>query len=228
GPQELGQVVNSFGGTSTTVDPNLKTPYTDEFDVSYDRQFWGESAFRVAYVRKMEKNLYTTINTARIGAYTVPTPKTVNIQGFDPGVIGSQTFALNDIPASLKGVVTNVIANIPDALGGSTWTYDTVEIAFTKRFGAGLFLNANFDYQWRSDLRQAASNSGAPSPSNSALNSDPIGVVTGAGSMYFAQVYPAVGALQKTTTWDTKVSARYQFKYDIGLAATYSGQSGWP
>jgi hypothetical protein len=228
GPQELGQVVNSFGGTSTTVDPNLKTPYTDEFDVSYDRQFWGESAFRVAYVRKMEKNLYTTINTARIGAYTVPTPVTVKIQGFDTGVTGSQTFALNDIPASLKGVVTNVIANIPDALGGSTWTYDTVQFAFNKRFGAGLFLNANFDYQWRSDLRQAASNSGAPSPSNSALNSDPIGVVTGAGSMYFAQVYPAVGPLQKTTTWDAKLSARYQFKYDIGLAGTYSSQSGWP
>jgi hypothetical protein len=231
GPSELGQVVNSFGGTSTTVDPNLKNSYTDEFDVSYDRQFWGESAIRVAYVRKIEKNLYTTINTARIGAYTVPTPVTVNIQNFSTNgavTTGPQNLTLFDIPATLKGVVTNEITNIPDSLGGSSWTYDTVEVAFNKRFGSALFVNASFDYQWRDDLRQAATNSGAPSPSNSNLNSDPIGIVGAGGSMYFAQVFPTVGPLQKTTTWDTHVSARYEFKYDIGAAVNYSGQSGWP
>ena len=72
GTGELGAVVSSFGGASTTVDPNLKLAYADEIDLSYDRQFWGQSAVRVAYVRKMEKNLYTTINTPRIGQYTVP------------------------------------------------------------------------------------------------------------------------------------------------------------
>ena len=228
GPQELGQVVNSFGGTSTIVDPNLKNSYTDEFDLSYDRQFWGESAFRIAYVRKMEKNLYTTINTSRIGQYTVPTPLTVNIQNFGTGVVGPQTFNVFDIPSSLKGVVANQITNIPDSLGGSSWTYDTLEFAVNKRFGTGLFVNGSFDYQWRKDLRQAANNSGSPSPSNSNLNSDPIGIVGAGGSMYFAQVFPTVSALQKTTTWDAHVSARYEFKYDIGAAVNYSGQSGWP
>jgi hypothetical protein len=231
GPQELGQVVNSFGGTSTTVDANLKNSYTDEFDLSFDRQFWGESAFRVAYVRKMEKNLYTTINTARIGQYTIPVSVTVpivNYNGSTGSTAGSQTFTVFDIPASLKGVVTNQITNIPDSLGGSEWTYDTMELAFNKRFGSGLFVNTSFDYQWRNDLRQAASNSGAPSPSNSALNSDPIGTVGAGGSMYFAQVFPTVSALQKTTTWDAHVSARYQFPWDIGAAVNYSAQAGWP
>jgi Carboxypeptidase regulatory-like domain/TonB dependent receptor len=235
GLQELGRtasgaldVKNSFGGAGTVVDPNLKNSYTDEFDLSYDRQFWGESAFRVAFVRKIEKNLYTTINTARIGAYTVPTSVTVNIQNFGTGVVGPQTFTLFDIPSSLKGVVTNTITNIPDSLGGSSWTYDTVELAFNKRFRTGLFLNASYDYQWRKDLRQAANNSGAPSPSNSNLNSDPIAVVGAAGSMYFAQVFPAVAPLQRTSTWDAHVSARYEFKYAIGAAVNYSGQSGWP
>ena len=231
GTQELGQVVNSFGGTSTTVDPNLKNSYTDEFDLSYDRQLWGEAAFRVAYVRKMEKNLYTTINTARIGQYTVPVTVNVPIINYNGGagnVVGNQTLTVFDIPSSLKGVVTNEITNIPDSLGGSSWTYDTLELAFNKRFGAGLFVNTSFDYQWRNDLRQAASNSGAPSPSNSNLNSDPISTVGAAGSMYFAQVFPTVSALQKTTTWDAHVSARYQFKWDIGAAVNYSGQSGWP
>jgi len=231
GPGEIGNVVNSFGGTSTTVDPNLKNAYTDEFDLSVDRQFWGEGAVRVAYVRKMEKNLYTTINTARIGQYTVATPVTAQIQNFSTNgtvTTGPQPFTLFDIPSSLAGVVTNQITNIPDSLGGSSWTYDTLEFAVNKRFGSGLFVNASYDYQWRKDLRQAANNSGSPSPSNSNLNSDPIGTVGAGGSMYFAQVFPSVGALQKTTTWDAHLSARYEFKYDIGVAVNYSGQSGWP
>jgi hypothetical protein len=238
GIQELGRtasgaldVKNSFGGTSTTVDPNLKNSYTDEFDLSYDRQFWGESAFRVAYVRKMEKNLYTTINTSRIGQYTVPVTVNVPITNYNGGtgtVVGTQPFNLSDLPSSLKGVVTNQITNIPDSLGGSTWTYDTLEFAINKRFGTGLFVNASYDYQWRNDLRQAANNSGSPSPSNSNLSSDPIGVVSPGGSVYFAQVFPAVGPLQKTTTWDAHLSARYEFKYEIGAAVNYSGQSGWP
>ena len=110
--------------------------------------------------------------------------------------------------------------NIPDSLGGSSWTYDTMELAFNKRFGAGLFLNSSFDYQWRKDLR-------SPSASNSNLSSDPIGTVGGAGSIFFAQVY-SVAPLQSTTTWIGHVSARYQFKYDVGLAVNYSTQSGWP
>jgi hypothetical protein len=231
GPQELGQVVNAVGGTSTKVDPNLKNSYTDEFDLSYDRQVWGEGAFRIAYVRKMEKNLYTTINAARIGQYTVPINVNVPIINYNGGtgtVVGSQQYTVFDIPSALKGVVQNEITNIPASLGGSEWTYDTMELAFNKRFGTGLFLNTSFDYQWRDDLRQAASNSGAPSPSNSNLNSDPIGIVGAAGSMYFAQVYPTLSPLQKTTTWDAHVSARYLFKYDIGVAVNYSAQAGWP
>jgi hypothetical protein len=180
----------------------------------------------------MEKTPHTTINTARIGQYTVPVTVNVpivNYNGTSTGaVVGNQALTVFDIPSNLKGVVTNQITNIPDSLGGSSWTYDTLEVAFNKRFGAGLFVNTSFDYQWRNDLRQAATNSGAPSPSNSNLNSDPIGTVGAAGSMYFAQVFPTVSALQKTTTWDAHVSARYQFKWDIGAAVNYSGQSGWP
>ncbi|HEX3703296.1 MAG TPA: hypothetical protein VHU82_08205, partial [Vicinamibacterales bacterium] len=238
GPQELGRtatgaldVKNAFGGTSTTVDPNLKNAYTDEFDLSFDRQFWGEGALRIAYVRKVEKNLYTTINTARIGQYTVPMNVTVPIINYNGGTgtaAGSQSLTVYDIPSSLAGVVNNVITNIPDSLGGSSWNYDTLEFAVNKRFGTGLFVNASYDYQWREDLRAAANNSGAPAPTNATTSSDPIGIVGGAGSMYFAQVFPGVSPLQKTTTWDAHLSARYEFKYDIGAAVNFSSQSGWP
>jgi hypothetical protein len=221
GLAELGTRVAATGGASTKLDPNLKNSYADEIDLSYDRQFWGESAFRIAYVRKMDRNLYTTVNTARIGQYTVPVVKPVDVQDTVNGITSpQQSFTVFDIPASLKGVVNNLIMNIPDSLGGSSWTYDTIELAFNKRFGAGLFLNSNFDYQWRKDLRN-------PSASNSNLSSDPIGTIGGAGTIFFAQVY-STSPLQSTTVWDAKASARYQFKYEIGVAANYSAQAGWP
>src|SRR5262249_37859982 len=75
---------------------------------------------------------------------------------------------------------------------------------------------------------RAASNSGSPTPSNSPLNSDPIDVVPPGSSIYFAQVYPAVAALQKTTTWAAHISGRYELPYQIGLGVNYSNQSGWP
>ena len=220
GSAELGALVGSFGGTSTTIDPNLKTPYTDEIDVSFDRQFWGESSARVAYVRKMSRNDFATINAARIDQYTVATPVNVTLRSFDGGVAGTQVYTLDDIPTSLKGVVRNVIMNIPGDGGDSN--YDTLSFAFNKRFGKGLFVNTSFDYQWRDELRQAASSSGGPASSNSPLSSDPIPV-----GFYF-NAYPNVPARQKTTVWSAHVSARYQFKYDIGVAANYNGQAGWP
>jgi hypothetical protein len=168
----------------------------------------------------MERNLYTTINVPRIGQYTVPTTVNVNVQDVVNTTPVVTPFTVFDIPSSLKGIVNNLIMNIPDSLGGSSWTYDTIELAFNKRFGAGLFLNSNFDYQWRKDLRN-------PAASNSNLSSDPIGTIGGAGTIFFAQAY-STSPLQSTTVWDAKASARYQFKYEIGVAANYSAQAGWP
>ena len=56
GPSELGLLTSSSGGTSTTIDPNMRKPYADEFDLSGERQFWGEASVRVAYVRKNTHN----------------------------------------------------------------------------------------------------------------------------------------------------------------------------
>jgi len=227
GPAELGQVFSSVGGTSTKIDPDLKTPYADEIDLSFDRQFWGEAAFRVAYVRKMVRNLYVAVNQSLIGQFTVPFQTTVNLQQFTTSgaqVVGQQTFNLVDIPAGVNKN-NNVIMNIPDALGGSSNNYDTLSFAFNKRFGKGLFINTSYDYQWRKDLRNPGA--GGAGNSNSVLNSDPISTIGVGSSAMFFQVNPAIDPLQKTKVWSAHVSARYNFPFDIGLAVNYSGQAGW-
>ena len=203
----------SAGGATTTVDPNLKVPYADEIEASFDRQFWGSASARVAYVRKMIKHDYANLNVARIGQYTVPITVPVTIRSFDGGVAGVQNFQVYDIPGPIAP--RNQLTNIPDSMGGGDYTYDTVQFAMTKRFARGLFLNASLDLQKRSDLR-------SPSTSNDPLNADPIGIGT------FLNANPNVSNRQKTSTWATHVQARYVFKYDVGVAVNYSGQSGWP
>ena len=216
GPPELGLLTSSSGGTSTTVDPNMRKPYADEFDLSVERQFWGESSVRVAYVRKNTHNEFGTIDRAREGRFTVPTAVTVNTADFVNGTTGRTTYNLMDIPAGLSP--NNVIENLPDG----SYKYDTLQFAFNKRFGSGLFIQSSFDYQWRDELRGgSATNTTTISPTTSPLNSDPLPIG------YFQNVNPAVSNRQQSTNWQGRLIARYVFKYDIGVATNFRAQSGY-
>ncbi|HEX7136857.1 MAG TPA: carboxypeptidase regulatory-like domain-containing protein, partial [Vicinamibacterales bacterium] len=218
GPQELtGNVINSVGGTTTTIDPNMKKPYADEYDVSVEHQFWRESSIRVAYVRKQTANEYATLNLARVGRYTVPVVVPVNVQSYGQATGTIVNYNLLDLPD--KPTARNEVTNIPDG----SYKYDTLQFAFNKRFRTGLFIQASYDYQWRNELRGNGSftNTNTIAPTTSPLNSDPIGVG------YYMDVNPAVGNRQKTTNWQGRAIARYEFKYDIGFAANLRAQSGF-
>src|SRR6185436_18775697 len=108
------------------------------------------------------------------------------------------------------------------------YKYDTLQFAFNKRFGSGLFIQSSFDYQWRDELRGGAPTSAATSqstttmtPSTSPLDSDPLRIG------YFQNVYPLVSNRQESTNWQGRAIARYVFKYDIGVATNLRVQSGY-
>ncbi|MDE3154544.1 MAG: TonB-dependent receptor [Acidobacteriota bacterium] len=214
GPQELGTLVATSGSVTTTLDQNIKVPYTDEFDLSYQRQFWQEASFTIAYVRKMERNNFTTYNAAWDGQFTVPLTVPVTLVNYPGTVQGVQDFNLMDVPTSLKGVIQNTIANIPASVGGGSFNYDTLELTLNKRFPNGLFLDSSFDYQWRDELRQ---NFAVTNP----FSSDPLGV------NYFQNVYPAVSNRQKSTNWQAHVSGFYRLPYEIGVGLNVQVQSGF-
>ncbi|MDQ3419438.1 MAG: TonB-dependent receptor [Acidobacteriota bacterium] len=214
GRHELNTLIQTTGGTSTTVDPDLKNPYTDEFNVSYERQFWGESSVRTAYVRKQVRDEFATRVQARDGQYTIPVQRTVDIRGFDTGITGQQTFTLYDIPAGLS--TRNIVATIPDGQG--RYDFDTIQLAFSKRFRRGLFIQSSVDYQWRDELRNASN------PSTSPLQADPINTTFYQNSA----AYPEVGNRQKNTNWTYRLLGRYEFPYEIGFAGNVRLQSGWP
>jgi hypothetical protein len=211
GPAELGAERLRIGGASTTVNEDLDTPYTDEISASFEHQFWGESSTRFTYVRKMQRKFvpfyYTPYVPAWYGRLTVPTRVVVDD--------GGEAFTLNDIPASLAGSSAALFDNIPD----SNFDYDTIEVAFNKRFGSQFFMQSSFDYQWRDELRSAdIDNWGTTSP----LSTDPIGV------NYFLDPNPAVSNRQETTMYHLTAMGRYVFKHDVGVALNYRFQSGFP
>jgi hypothetical protein len=130
-------------------------------------------------------------------------------------VISGTTYNLLDVPNSLAGATDTEYSNYPD----SDFTYDTIEVAFTKRFGSKLYFQASGDYQWRDELRSAdQADLGGTSP----LTTDPI------------QVFPQLsvnanaGNRQKTTMYHAQLAGRYTFPYDVGIGVNYRFQSGFP
>jgi hypothetical protein len=218
GPQELGTLVDESGGVSTRLDANLKVPHTDEFDLSYQRQFWGQSSWRIAYVRKMSRNTFssTAINLAREGQFTVPVSVDVPLTSYKDTIpASSQTFTVYDIPDALAGQVDNVIMTRPGSVDNGAANYDTVELAFNKRFAKGLFLDSSFDWTRSDDLRNNSS-------SNSPLTqSDPIS--TG----YYQNVFPTVSNRQVTSSWEFHLSSRYELPHQVGIGANFQLQNGW-
>lgn len=169
---------------------------------------------RVAYVRKQTRDEFTTFNVLREGQFTVPRTVTVNEQDFVNGVTGPITVTVFDIPDNLRGQVQNVVANIPESVGGGDYDYDTIQLGFNKRFPGGLFIQSSFDYQWRDELRE---NGASTSP----LNSDPLGIT------FFQNVNPAVSNRQESTNWQARLLGRYVFPYELGVSANVRAQSGW-
>lgn len=218
GPHELGALLGTAGGSSTTLDPNLRTPYADEFNVSFQQQFWGETSAQVGYVRKMTRDEFTTINAARIGQYSVPTTVNVNLSDFVNGATGRTTLNVFDIPASLRGVVVNQVTNIPDTVGGGDNNFDTITFGLNKRFPNGLFFQSSFDYQWRDELRRGDSASTSP------LTADPINTGYNANGESFR----VVTNRQDNTSWSARLLGRYVFPLDIGFGTNVRMQSGWP
>ncbi len=209
GPQELGALRFRVGGADAPVDPKTRTPYTEEFSGTVEHQFWGESSVRFTFVRKNSKDFmpfyYNPFVPAWLGKVTVPTRQTVN----------GEVFNLLDIPASLADDSNALYTNIPD----SDFHYDTMEFAFQKRFNQRFFVQTSADYQWRNELRSAdIDNWGSTSP----LSADPIGV------NYFVNVNPAAPNRQKTTTYHAQLLGRYTFPFEIGFAANFRYQSGFP
>jgi hypothetical protein len=122
------------------------------------------------------------------------------------------TLHLRTVPAGAP-VSDTRIAQAP---GDTDGNYDTIQFAFNRRFSQNFFANANFDYQWRHELRSPAVVSTSP------LVADPIDYA------WDPEYNRDVSAVQDSTYWSFKAGTRYEAGRQVGLAGTIRVQSGFP
>ena len=98
-----------FGGTSTHIDPNMSRPYSDEFNVTFEKQVWRDLRVSAAYYYRTKKNLVGLKNLAQPTSDYSPIT-TLNGQPITNGVTGQPLtlFTLNTAPPSPNILLTNI------------------------------------------------------------------------------------------------------------------------
>lgn len=216
GSGELGAFVTGGGGAGgVSIDDNIDPAYVDEFSFSVEHELMVNTGARFSYVRKQTRNNWwgsgtpSTVNLARDTGFlteSVSLPCTGC-----PGDFNGTTLNLRTLP---DGAPLNdlLITNAP----GSDGNYDTIQFAFNRRFSESLFFNANFDYQWREEMKNPEFESTSP------LDTDPLSV------SWNAEYNRDVARIQNSTNWGFKAASRYEAGHGIGLAGTLRVQSGYP
>jgi hypothetical protein len=189
-PGEAGQLLRRFGGPNSAIDPHLKRPYADEFNVGAELYLSSKFFTSLRLFRRDEKNRIAVTNVGvPFGAYQ-PVPI------IDPGP--------DSIPGSFDDQLLTVYSQNPSTFGQDQ--YLLTNPRGLRMMNQGLVATAGA--KWR-DLTGHASfmavkSHGATNPGNSVLENDPgvIGAlfqdpntaINAAGRIYFDRAY--VGKIQ--------------------------------
>ena len=216
GPNELGGLVARLESGANAVNSELEASYTDEFNLSFEREIVTDASVRLSYVRKSLKDIFGLWNRAQelplrtsgvpCGDASFPCPPSPSV-GF---------LSLIRVPSSAAFAQEQIYDTFPEGEAD----YDVVQLAAERRFDGIFFVRGSFDYQWREEVRQASAESLSPS------TSDPIRVSSGGGA-FFQNHHRDVSLLQKTADWQARLLARYQFPLEVGLSVSLRHQSGW-
>ena len=203
GPQELGALSQLGRRHDDDGRPEHEEAIRGRIRRSVERQFWGESSIRVAYVRKQTSNEFATIEPRALRPVT-PCRSPINMPDSATAATATRPgFNLMDIPDGRRRC-----NNVIDQHARRQLQVRHAAVRVQQAVRHGLFIQA------ASTTSGATSCAAAPpasanstetlsAPSTSPLNSDPITVG------YFQNVYPTVANRQKSTNWQGRAIARY-------------------
>jgi outer membrane receptor protein involved in Fe transport len=204
GAHELGELVFEVGGGTDVVESDMKPSFSDELNISLEHELAADTSLRASYVRKELKHVIGRFNRAEVRALAEnPVPCGDAIFPCPPDPFTEKPLNLVRLPPDVPFDVA--FDNFP----GADYTYDTIQVAFSRRFTGRFFVQGNFDYQWREEVSQGT------------------GVNTGGGN-FSANYHPDVPYLQNSTSWQGKLLARYVLPHDLAIATNLRYQSGWP
>ena len=125
-------------GTTTTIDPNFKRPYTDEYSFGVDRELMANFKLSAAYTYRREKNLQASANPDNPYATT---PTSAIDPGID-GVIGTSDDGTYSFFQRISAANRTLITNDPKVVQ----SYKGLEITLTKRLSNRWQMLAGYTY----------------------------------------------------------------------------------
>jgi hypothetical protein len=121
-------LLSSFGGTSTHIDPHMRRPYSDEISVSYEKQIWRDLRISASYYYRAKKNLVGLKNLAATPSDYTPITM-LNGQPIVNSVTG-QPMTLYNLNRALVGKSNVLLTNLPQLDDNA---YHGVEFDAVKR-----------------------------------------------------------------------------------------------
>ena len=165
-PGEMGPLLMAFGGPYSSIDPALRRPYADEFNVGAEASLPGRTLARAWFFRRDEKNRIASVDTG------VPSSDFVPVRILDPGPDG--------VPGTFDDQTLTVYAQQPASLGQDRYLLTNPPGLRTLAEGIVAETGSQWrDYGFHASF-MAVKSYGPANPGNSPLENDP-GVI---GSLY--------------------------------------------
>jgi len=187
------------------VDENLKNPYADQISIGLERELLPDFSIGTTFIYKNQKNTIGYTNTA--GIYE-------QVQRVSPD--NGKTYTVwNQLN---PGVEDHLLTN-PEGWGQ---TYTGLLFTLTKRYSQRWMLNASFTLSKAEGLNLSSIATGGYSSSQSLV------WYTGKFGTDPNDLINAKGPLNLDRRWALKVSAAYNFPFDILASMNLTYQQGRP
>jgi Carboxypeptidase regulatory-like domain/TonB dependent receptor len=198
----------AFGGTSTHIDPHMSRPYSDEFNVTYEKQVWRDLRVSAAYYYRTKKNLVGLKNLAQPTLNYTPIT-TLNGQPITNGVTGQPLtlFNLNTAPPNPNILLTNISELNDNA-------YHGIEFDAVKRMSSHWQLLAGFTVQRQKGVFCC------PGFSDDALSDD--------FNDPNRDINRRNNYLNNDATYVFKVDSSYELPWKFGTSVNFQHYTGFP
>jgi hypothetical protein len=149
---EFGQnrAVSGVGGVSTSIDPNIKDPYTDSMSFWFEREVANNLGFRAGYTFRTDRNNSEAVELNRV--YSL---YTLERSFADPGVDGivgnaddGPNFTWYDIPGQAPASRTET-RTVAEELADDA----AIDFTLTKRMSNRWSFVTSYYYNWDRDVR---------------------------------------------------------------------------
>ncbi|MDQ6894172.1 MAG: carboxypeptidase regulatory-like domain-containing protein [Acidobacteriota bacterium] len=238
---EIGRFLNGIGGfdpanptslTSTQViDPHLRAPLTDEFQVSFEHQLLADLGLGMTGTyRHRTRVLYSPFIGVSAANYR---GTTLSPQGYDVfgNPVGSRqlVYGTDPLPDDFTG--GEFVSNRPDY----AQNYYGVQLQATKRLSSHWMMHGSVNY---SDWKQKISNkdTACVDPTNQRLAQElvfgfpgpNVGPSCSNGELYQQSVGSGnFGSVWINSHWGFNVSGLYQLPLNFNVAANFYGRQGY-